>query len=393
MTIPAPEERKGISIDRRSFLKDAAAASLTGVAVLSATEARAQQPSADSDPPKPAGLKPMAEFDSRFPVAYNSSVPESMRILTQYFQALSERNLDGVADTLHYPFVTYEGSEPVVVESADQLRANPPQSMNVTAKGDLITPGSYDIMEGIELHLYNPCGAGFSLPYTRYRADGHKMLGCHGIYGVTNNDGKWGIEFMSTIFQPADQLSETYDALSLVTAQHDHWRLHAEARLKGDLDEARTSINFPGKRASVTIGGSNRSSIPAREGRPMEPYQIKGVKSRLRVSELTQEQIDHPSPEAMAAAAKNQKEFEQYSGGGVGKWAYSIEIPETYVMHAANDKGHIYTGFRRYVANGTMISEARFISAAVFRKGVWNASEITGVFGYMMYQDHTNDVT
>jgi hypothetical protein len=83
----------------------------------------------------------------------------------------------------------------------------------VAAKGESkARAGSYDILDRIELLLYGPCGVAFSLDYSRFRADGQKLFGVFGIYGITNNDGHWGIEYMSTIFRPADQIHLTYDA-------------------------------------------------------------------------------------------------------------------------------------------------------------------------------------
>jgi hypothetical protein len=146
--------------DRRGFMKGAAGG-LLGVAGMTPSLGAAAQQAAVEDPQAPPGLRPLAQPDYRFPMTYETSVPEGMRLLTQYFAALSRRDLEGMAQTLHYPFVTFEGIEPVVVESADKLMANPPQSMNVTGKGDhLIHPGAYDMMETIQLHVFNPIWRG-----------------------------------------------------------------------------------------------------------------------------------------------------------------------------------------------------------------------------------------
>src|ERR1017187_1700043 len=95
-----PEEEKPDSNgsvtkpDRRSFMKDAAVAGLVGAVAMAPSLTQpveaAQQRVEVQDPPKPEGLKPTAEPDSRFPVFYQSSVPEGVKLLTQYFLGLSQ---------------------------------------------------------------------------------------------------------------------------------------------------------------------------------------------------------------------------------------------------------------------------------------------------------------
>jgi hypothetical protein len=55
--------------------------------------------------------------------------------VTEYFTALSQRDLAGVARTLHFPFAIYEDIEPIVVQSAADLTANPPPTLNATGRG------------------------------------------------------------------------------------------------------------------------------------------------------------------------------------------------------------------------------------------------------------------
>lgn len=80
------------------------------------------------NPAKPAGLHPLGQPDARFSVSFESSVPEAMRLLSEYFVALSRRDLEGMARTLHFPFASVEGTEPVVIESLEQLHGQPPKS-------------------------------------------------------------------------------------------------------------------------------------------------------------------------------------------------------------------------------------------------------------------------
>jgi hypothetical protein len=93
----------------------------------------------------PEGLQSGAQLDARFPISYKTSVPEAMRVIIEYFTALSQRDMTGVARSLHFPYALYEGTEPVVVDSEKDLLKNPPTTINVTGKGDTeVMTGSYD---------------------------------------------------------------------------------------------------------------------------------------------------------------------------------------------------------------------------------------------------------
>jgi len=390
------------STDRREFIKGAAAAGLIGAVGLASNLAQpaAAAPQAEvEDPPAPPGLKPGAEPDCRFPLFYETSVAEGMRLVMQYFAALSRRDLAGMAKTMQYPFLTYEGTDPVIVQSVDELMSSPPPSMNVTGKGDhLIHPGAYDVMENVEALLYHPVGAGFSMNFSRYRSDGHKILVCNALFGVTNNDGHWGIEYMSTIFQPADLAYETFDADAVLNAMNLTQRDHALARKERDVIGLRETTMFPIPSASVWLGGSTANAEPARAGHPMAAYRVKGVKTRIRMSKPpTPEEIIHPSAQELAAGEQGMQRFLEASGGPVGKWGYSLEFagPQgkgNRVLFAGTDKGHMFQGFSRFTADGTFISETRYIGAVCYKKKIWAASDVVGIFVQVMYLDHGNDV-
>lgn len=158
-------------------------------------------------PDQPPGLHPLGQLDGRFAVSYETTVPASLGLVARYFSALAARDVTGVADVLHFPFASYEGVEPILVESREQFVKTPPRSMNVAGVGPShVREGSYDILDGIELQVCNPVGAGVSMTYSRYGPDGHRLLRCEGIYAVTNNDGRWGIELLSTIFTLAGSI-------------------------------------------------------------------------------------------------------------------------------------------------------------------------------------------
>src|SRR5579871_3246397 len=268
-----------VDSDRRNFMGVATAAGLTAAAVsLAPGTAQAQKASAVQDPQKPAGLAPKGMLDSRFAMTFENSIPESMRVVSQYMAALSRRDLDGLSKVFQYPFVTYEGIDTVIINSPEELKSTLPPSLNTTGKGaNKIRQRSYDILDKMEVLFYTPCGVGIALNYSRFRADGKKLLACYGLYGVTNNDGKWGIEYMSTIFRPAEQLHLDYDAREFADRGiHDSYRDHNLGRKYNGLNENYTerAIENPGKWGGVNIGAI---SYP-----PQQPDEIGRASCRER---------------------------------------------------------------------------------------------------------------
>jgi hypothetical protein len=281
--------------------------------------------------------------------------------------------------------LSYEGRDAVLVESRDQLMANPPLSMNVTGKGDSkLKSGAYDILDSVQVHVYSPIGAGLSLQYSRFDPSGAQILSCHGLYGVTNNDGKWGIEWMSTIFKPANQIGrdDWYNDPIINSALHENHRDHVMARKSNDLPELRRTVMDPYPHGSLSLGPS---AVPgAAPGSPPE-YRTEGVKSRLRYSSGdTQQDMDRQN--------FGQVQFASASGGALGKWSLSIETPDTRVLYASAEKGHFCSGFFRYTEDGSIISEHRYIGALVNWKGNWYGNDISRIIGQVVYQDRSKDV-
>ncbi|MFH1264974.1 MAG: twin-arginine translocation signal domain-containing protein, partial [Planctomycetota bacterium] len=108
-----PSWPSGSKLDRREFVKTAGAAGLVGavgsMAMRPLGAAGAPIPGASIFPqatefPKPAGLRMGAQSDSRFPVSFQESVQQGLRLATDYFAALNQRDIKGLADTLHFPF-------------------------------------------------------------------------------------------------------------------------------------------------------------------------------------------------------------------------------------------------------------------------------------------------
>jgi len=74
MAKPGEGEEEGVEInsDRRNLITVATAAGLAGAVGMASGVAQAQQ-AVVKDPERPAGLKPGAELDGRFPVMYEAS--------------------------------------------------------------------------------------------------------------------------------------------------------------------------------------------------------------------------------------------------------------------------------------------------------------------------------
>jgi hypothetical protein len=445
-----PNEKKNeANEDRRSFLKGAAgvigAAGLASAA-LASTAAAAQQTGALSvdslkqtmmdgieddvkadlalraqaveELPKPATLRPYAMLDARFPVYYETSVSEGTRLLTEYFAAASRRDMAGVAKTLHFPYATYEGTQPIIYATQEEFLASPPPLMTESSKPDSqLRPGTYDILDNLQLHTYNAVNAGLEVSFTRYRADGY-MIGINqGIYAVTNNNGKWGIQLSSVIFTPAEYIGQTYnDAV--------------EAHLR----EGRTSMArygdrdwdmFPGQgnnrgngarqegprteRVSASIAGAPGATsffLSAWAGKPMEAYNSMGRMSRLAVTGPKAAQINAMQGTPNAVAQEDRKIgpsnietssgkdgwFYEMVGGTVGHYAYTMTLANSKVLHAGPEKAHALGGYIRYTSDNVFISETRSLEIMTFdlHTGKWGGG---GGLGQSMRRDRTNDAS
>jgi hypothetical protein len=383
----------GTNTDRRRFMQGAAAAGLLSTAAITPVMAEPQPPQAQQvvstpDPPRPPTLGQGKQLDRRFTANFELAVPAAMTVLIQYFTALSNRDLAGISRTLHYPHGTYEGpgTDAVIVESAEALMSNPPPSMNVTGKGDhLIAPGAFDILDGIHMHVCNPSRVGFSLDYSRFEANGNKILECGGLYYITNNDGRWGIQMASTIFNAADQVGQNYDdiLLELIHLGRDMW-------LPYILDDQMISRNpfspnrhingayTPGKQASVRRLNGN----DARQGGDVwDRYMSKGVKTRLVVRDVPEE---IPPVQNAPAFEANRVGM----GEAVGTYKGTLSYPHFKIIHACDNKVHAYDGIMRYTTDWRVIAELNHLQIYTYKHGLWaRANGIDPDY----YRDRTND--
>jgi hypothetical protein len=166
-------------------------------------------------------------LDNRYPATFAESVPKGVEVLMGYFTAFNQRDLKGMAEYLHFPFASFEGTDPVLVNTPDEFMAKTPASMNMNPNPERFTDhdgymkaGSYDVFRGLEVLAMDPVVVAIAMSYDRYGSDGKKMLRCEGVYSVTNNDGRC-IELMSTIFTPADMIGLEFPMPSMpLTAAH-----------------------------------------------------------------------------------------------------------------------------------------------------------------------------
>jgi hypothetical protein len=400
-----PEEAKIKSITgRRSFIKDAAAASLLGTvgASSAALEATAKaepapQNGGASDPQTPATLGPHAMLDGRFAITYEDSVPEGVKVVMAHFKALAQRDIRGVADTLHFPFGSVEGTQALKVDTAEELIAHAPASLNMTLNPERFTDhdgymkaGTYDVFGGLEVLLYDPVKCAMSMVYDRYGSDGKRLLRCEGVYTVTNNDGRWAIQLASTIFTPDLMIGMNYpDTVQAST----RWRIDHDLAYQVSDRSVDPISRMTGPSISVSNGEGRAVWQDGPNGKIMPHFKIAGVKTRLVYSHgktpLTPAQIAarQPSANPIADYADYRALFPM-SGVGNWGWVYGVQ-PATRILHATVDKSHMLSGARRFTAAGEECSWNQDLTVMTYIKGQWGA---TGHLAYTTPHDRSNDV-
>lgn len=338
---------------------------------------------------KPKTLLPGGQSDSRFPVSFAAPVSQGLRLVIEYFTALNQRDIAAIAKTLHFPFAIYEHIEPLVYQTEAEFLRNPPPSLNGTGKGATrIAVGSYDILESVNVHLYCPVGGVFSLGFTRYQADGDKLLDCEGIYSVTNNDGRWAIQLVSTIVHergyerypyPDAEMSDRLGSQGYLAAfgYRDEELLNDRSKGRGSYEP---QLPVGTKTAGVSFGyGPRDRTRNARNNDPLQGWKTAGVKSRLVVSEVS---------DAVREQNTNLKEFVELAGGTVGEYDYTRINPTLpRVLHATHDKAHVLGGYTRFTADSRFISETRSVGIRIRKAGQWGSS---GGLGQVTHHDASN---
>jgi hypothetical protein len=383
-----------VQTNRRNFMKSAAAAGLLGAAGAASTLGHSTQTTQQAEPAEPnltppPGMSPRGIPDLRFPICYEESVPAAVGVMTQYFAALSQRDLKGMAQTLHFPFGTFERTEAIVVRSLDELMTHAPASMNMTEHPERFTDhdgylkrGCYDVLDGIEIFNSNPVAVNLSLNYNRYSPEGYKLLRCEGIYCVTKNDGRWSIQAMSTIFTPAHMLHVWYD--DAITAAKRLRQDHCLAYMNNDQQAVWGPIRQLGLNLSVSAGGPSWELAPQGHYKALEALRVKGVTTRLSTTTYTQEMLDNTHIDFASYRAL-------WPQLGLGSWGWDLAdgTPGGRIIHASVEKVHAFQGASRYTTCGEYINDSVELDVITYKKGRWG---IAGLFGYMTTHDRANDI-
>ncbi len=339
---------------------------------------------------KPKGMGPKGMLDNRFPESYQESITKGVEVLIGYFSALNRRDLKAMANYLHFPFATFEGTDPVLVSSPEQLFANTPASMNMTLNPERFTDhdgyikqGSYDIIQNIEPHCFDPVVCGLSLTYDRFDSNGKRLLRCEGVYSVTNIEGKWGIELMSTIFTPDMQVGFVY-------ADAEMWA--NRLRLDHDISYHLADVKYEpvpqlGPSASIANHAGQPWSLgPA--GKAMDQFVIKGVKTRLRFAENKTPPPPAGTGRDMDAYYTGYRKLFQDAGDGNFGFVYG-RLPNSRVLHQSFNKAHQFSGAIRFTAQGELCSYNTDIGILTYKYGRW-ASQ--GSACYTTPHDRSNDL-
>jgi hypothetical protein len=383
-----------VDLRRREFFAQTGAAGIMGATLgsglilpMGGVQAAAAPSGGDFTTPK--GLPPGGQSDSRFPVSFATPVTQGLRLVIEYFTALNQRDVAAIAKTLHFPFAIYEQIEPLVYQTEAEFLRNPPPTLNTTGKGQTrIAAKSYDLLEGVNVHLYCPVGGVFSLKFTRYKPEGDKLFDCEGIYSVTNNDGRWAIQLVSTIVHevgyegypyPDAELSDRLGSQGYLAAfgYRDEALLNDRSKGRGSFEPR---LPAGTRTASVNFGyGPRDRTRNARNNEPMKGWKTTGIKSRLNVSTVSDE---------VGEQNTNLKEFVELAGGTVGEYDYTrINPGRPLVIHATHDKAHVLGGYTRFTTDSRFISETRSVGIRIRKAGNWGSA---GNLGQVTHHDASN---
>lgn len=405
---------QGTDEGRRSFLRGAAsigvAAGAVGAIVTGASSAAAAQnlviphQGTAEDVKAPKGLGRRAMLDQRFPVAYSQSIPQGVSVLTQWFVALQQQDLKGMADVMHFPFGVFEQSEAFRVDTAADLISHAPPSLNVNPHPERFTdhdgymqPGAYDVFESIETLCVDPVNCAMAMVFNRFDSHGRRTLRCEGIYSVTNNDGRWALQAASTIWTPDRMVGVVYDDVVEITK-----RLRIDHDLSYNVsDRVIEPPAIGGSRLAVSSGGSPWNLGPA--GRAIDEFKVAGVKTRLTVVTAEEAAAAAATSAANAVASTpaatktREQELSDYAdyrklmGSTTGEeWGFVFgQIPETRVVHHTVNKAHRFSAATRFTASGEPISTNTDLGIVLYRKRQWGNA---GSLAYTTPHDRANDV-
>ncbi len=243
--------------------------------------------------------------------------------------------------------------------------------------------GSYDIFEGFEVLCMDPVVVGASMSYNRFDSNGNMLSRCDGVYSITNNEGKWAMQLMSTIFTPAMQVGIVYpDAVDWAN------RLREDHDLSYNQSDRRLEpIPQIGSSASVANYSGQPWSL-APNGHAMDQFKIAGVTSRLRYLDGSKPR-PHPEPSAnpLDDYASYRELFHKSGLGGWG-WVYG-HLPNSRILHHTVNKVHQFSGAIRFNQAGELCNYNADIGVITYQLGRWGSS---GSLCYTTPHDRSNDV-
>jgi hypothetical protein len=323
------------------------------------------------DPKAPPGYKKGDMLDNRFPVTYERSVPAAIEVLTRHFAAISSRNLEAMR--------------------------SPPASVGTTlkpvrfsAQDSWLRAGLYDVLVGMEVLQFDPTMVNLSMTYDRYDEDGHRILRNESVYCVTNNDGRWAIQLFSTIFTPELDIGVQWpDAVAAAFRP----RMNHVLGIWDDDNEIlpRMARHNSLPRAGITGGGLGNLTGNAVND-PMAAFRIKGVKTRLSITE-TAEQQRRPQPPADPNAPRKtrwdnaQDGFEAIGKGERG--GSTVKMRDARILHHTANKVHLVSGVERWNTNGEELSTTMQVLVVTYKKGIW---AIDTSLGYITTHARINNI-
>lgn len=379
----------------------------------------------DVNPPRPENLKKPGQVDARFPISYRRSVPAACRVMAAHFDAVATRDYKKLAKTLQFPFAIIENIDAIVVNSPDDLTdVKAPPSLNFSPTGkrytdhnSMLKPGAYDMLVSMELINFDPVRVNMAMTFDRYDENGKRMQRCEGVYCVTNNDGRWAIQLLSTIWTPDTVIGMVYqDAIE------------AAIRLRADhvisyVDDNPADEHFKptrGPRVGITGGGIGSLMNSQQSDNQMALFAIKGVKTRLSASNRPPNggpggpgfpgggpggrggrDSNAPLPEgsptntALGGIMETPhlpKDYQNYKEFSAMGWAWgSPWVPKaSRVIHQCANKVHRFSGVTRFNVSGE--EESTSMEVAVVVRGTSGEWTDNGGLAYITMHDRLNDV-
>lgn len=370
--------------DRRSFMKGAAAAGLLGAiaaAPVLTEQARAEGQINSQGVFGPGGPARKPALDLRNPESF-AGIADATRVVMDHFKALNQRDIKSLADTLHFPFGSFEQVDVVVTKTPEDLLSRAPASLNMTKNPErftdhdgFINPGSYDVFQGLEVFNSDPVQVNIAMTYDRFSSSGNRLLRCEGVYCVTNNDGKWAIQAMSTIFTPGTQVGMQFP--DSVMQAHRLRINHTLAYQDAYEHDVWATIRQLGP--NIGINAAKDDDFGFYKAPPFK----NGIKNRLQVTETTQEKLD-------AIKVNFPLTRDRWKALGMGNWGFDWGggAPAR-VIHQGPNKVHMYQGTTRFTAGGEYVSNTEEVDVVTFVKDRWG---IAGILGYIINHDRSNDV-